>query len=282
MNILSNLTGITGVGYTWESIKLFFVTQVIPNLLTAIIIALVGIFVVKIILKLVGKAFNKSKADVTVAKFVTSMIKALLTLILLIVILSSLGIPMTSLIAMLSVMGLAVSLAVQDSLSNVAGGLTIMSSQPFKVGDFIELDGISGVVDNISIVQTRLLTLDNKTTFIPNKVVSSGKIINYSTQDTRRVEIDFSIGYGDNFHNAIKYIEEIINAHEKILKTPEPTVRVNSLSAHSVDIAVRVWVESANYLNTKFDLLESVKDCFDENNISIPFNQLDVHIKDKE
>lgn len=254
------------------------IETIAPKLLGAIIVLVVGIVIIKFLMNILKKAFAKSKLDPICHKFILSLLKITLYILLFIITLSMLDVPMTSLVALLSVAGLAVSLAVQGSLANLAGGFILLFTKPFKVGDFIELESVSGTVKHINILQTKLLTFDNKAIFIPNGQVSEAKIINFSSQDTRRLDLIFSISYQDDFKKAQALINKIIQNHELTLKNPTPIVRVCELSSSSVNIALKVWVQTEHYWDVNFDLLEMVKTAFDENNITIPFNQLDVNL----
>lgn len=250
-----------------------------PKYLTALIIFVVGIVIVKYLLRIIKRAFNKSKLDPIFHKFLFSFLRVTLYILLFIITLATMDVEMTSLVALLSVAGLAVSLAVQNVLANVAGGFILLFSKPFDVGDYVEIEGVSGTVMQISIIQTKLLTFDNKAVFIPNGQVSEGKIINFSEQDTRRVDLQFSISYQQDFEQAKAIISTIIKNHALTLDDPAPIVRVCELSSSSVNIALKVWVKTDNYWDVYFDLIEMVKKDFDKNNIEIPFDQLDVNLK---
>lgn len=249
-----------------------------PKFLSVLIIVVVGIVIIKLLVKIIKTTFTKSKVDPTCHKFITSLIKILLYLLLFIIALTKLEVPMTSIIAVLSVAGLAVSLAVQSSLSNLASGFILLFSKPFKVGDFIEVGGVSGTVRYINILQTKLLTFDNKAIYIPNGQVFEDKIVNYSNQDTRRLDLTVSISYKDDFEKAKSIIASIVEKHELALAEPAPLIRVCELSSHSVNIALKVWVNKEDYWSLNFDLLEMIKKAFDDNGITIPFNQLDVTV----
>lgn len=245
---------------------------------TAIILA-VGMVLIKITMKLMVKLLQKSRIDVTVHKFLLSTIRIVLWILVALTILQLFNVPMTSVVAALSFCGLAVSLAVQDSLANVASGLIILFSKPFEVGDYIQLGDIEGRVVHINIIHTKLNTLDNKAIYVPNGQVSAEKIVNYTREENRRLDLVFSISYQDDFRIAKQLIAEIVDAHPKALKEPAPLIRVCEHAASSVNIAVKVWVKSDDYWDLNFDLLEEVKLVFDEHGINIPFNQLDVYLR---
>jgi len=258
-----------------------FVEESGPNILASIVILVLGIVVIKVLLNVLKKAFKRSKLDPICHKFIVSFIKVTLYIILIIITLSNLGVPMTSLVTLLGAAGLAISLAVKDSLANLAGGFILLFSKPFKVGDYIELSGISGTVKHINILQTKLNTIDNKAIFIPNGQVSSDKIINYSAEATRRLDLTFSISYKDDIITAKKLLENIVLNHEFTLKDPAPVIRVCEHASNSINIVVKVWVSTENYWDLNYDLLEGVKLLFDDNNITIPFNQIDVNLISK-
>ena len=255
-----------------------YLEKIAPQIIGSIVVFVVGIVIIKLLMNILKRAFLKSKLDPICHKFILSILRITLYFILIIVVISILGVPVTSFVALLSVAGLAISLAIQGSLANIAGGFILLLTKPFKVGDLIELEGVSGTVKHINILQTKLLTFDNKAIFIPNGQVAEAKIINFSSQDTRRLDLVFSIGYQDDFKKAESIINEILHEHNLALVNPSPIVRVCELSSSSVDIAVRVWVDTQEYWNLNFDLLEMIKLAFDKNNISIPFNQLDINL----
>jgi small conductance mechanosensitive channel len=188
------------------------------------------------------------------------------------------GIETTSFIAVLGAAGLAIGLALQGSLANFAGGVLLLIFRPYKVGDFVDAAGQMGVVKKIEIFSTILTTGDNKTIIIPNGAISNSPITNFSTQATRRVDIVFGIGYDDDLKKAKQVLKEIIDADERIHKDPEPLIVISNLGDSSVDITTRSWVDSGDYWGVYFDLTEKAKLAFDENGISIPYPQTDVHL----
>ena len=191
------------------------------------------------------------------------------------------GVEMTSFIAVLGAAGLAVGLALQGTLQNFAGGVIILLFKPYKVGDYIETQGYAGTVKEIQIFTTIMHTPDNKVIIIPNSPIATGSLINYSAQETRRVDFTFGIGYGDDIEKAKKVLNNILDKHEKVMKDPLPFVRVVELADSSVNFAVRAWAKSADYWDVYLDVTEAVKKSFDKEGISIPFPQSDVHIYNK-
>ncbi len=254
------------------------------NKLTSIIFALIvffiGYFIIKALQKPLKKWLTKLKIDISFHAFILSLAKITLTVLLGMSCLEMSGlVKATSLVTALSAVGLAVSLAVKDSLSNLAGGMTVLFTKPFEVGDFIDVCGYSGTVTEIGIAHTMLKTVDNKIIYLPSSDVAKAQITNYSKEPTRRLDIKFSVGYQDDFEKAEKIILDTAEKSGLILHEPaEPFARVCAHSSSSIDIQFRVWVKSENYWDLHFYMYEQVKKAFDENGISIPFNQLDVHI----
>lgn len=253
----------------------------IPSMLVALLVFVFGVIVVKIILRIVRRAMKRSNIDNAAKNFLVSFIKIILYINIVIIVLSLLKVPMSSIITIFGAAGLAVSLALQNCLSNLAGGFIILFSKPFVAGDILEIDGFVGKVDTISILYTKIITFDNKTVFIPNGKVSEGKIINYTESPTRRIDLKFDISYAADYQKARELILTAAADNKLILKSPEPLVRMSAHSDHSVAIDVLVWVNNDDYFNVRYSMIESVKSSFDENGIEIPFSQLDVHIKEQ-
>lgn len=253
----------------------------LPTLLLAILIYIVGFFVNKAILKLFAKGTEKSRIDQTVRKFLSSVIKIIITALVLIIVLTVLGIPMTSIITVLGTAGVAVGLALKDSLANVAGGVILLINQNIKVGNYVEIGAYSGTVEEISILYTKLSTPDNKDVYIPNGVAATSAITNYSSEGSRRVDLVFGISYENDHRKAVEAITDVVKSHSLVLDDPVPFVRLSELGASSLNITVRVWTKSEDYWTVYFDLIEQVKEKFDRENIVIPYNQLDVHVSDK-
>lgn len=250
----------------------------LPTLLLAVVIYTVGVFLNKVILKIFAKGTERSRMDATVRKFLESVIKIVITAVVLITVLTVLGIPMTSIITVLGTAGVAVGLALKDSLSNVAGGVILLLNRTVKVGDYIDIGAYSGTVAEVSILFTKISTPDNKDIFIPNGVMATSAITNYSSEGVRRVDMVFGISYGNDHQKAISAITEVIENNPLAEKEPAPFVRLGELGASSLNITVRVWTKSENYWTLYFDLIEQVKLKFDEENITIPYNQIDVHL----
>jgi len=248
------------------------------KLIYSVLILIIGLWIIKAISKGLKKLMIKNDFDESLVPFLTSMVNMLLKVMLVITIMSMLGIQMTSFIAILGAVGLAVGMALSGTLQNFAGGVMILIFKPFKAGDFIEAQGYIGVVNEIQIFITILTTVDNKTVIIPNGGLSNGSLINYSTQETRRVDWTFGIGYGDNTEDARKVMMDLMNADERILKDPAPFVGVSGLGDSSVNFTTRAWVKGEDYWNVFFDMNEKVYNAFNEKGINIPFPQMDVHL----
>ncbi len=249
-----------------------------PGLVLAIATLVIGLWVINLFTGGLSKAFEKSGMEATLQKFLKSLINMGLKALLLVSVASMVGIETTSFIAVLGAAGLAIGLALQGSLANFAGGVLILIFRPFKVGDFIDAGGHMGTVRRIEIFSTVMTTGDNKTIIIPNGAISNGSITNYSAQETRRVDIVFGIGYGDDLLKAKQILLDLITADERIQTDPAPLVVVSNLGDSSVDITTRSWVKAVDYWGVYFDLTEKTKLAFDANGISIPFPQTDVHL----
>lgn len=252
--------------------------RAIPSILLAIAILVVGIILTKICIKLMSKGLSKTKLDLTVVKFTTQVTKILLYVLLLTVVLSMVGIPATSIITVIGTAGVAIGLALQNSLSNVAGGFLLMITKPFKIGDYIISNGVEGTVSQISILHTRLDSLTNQAIFIPNGLAINAVVVNNSQNAERRVDLDFSISYKDDFETARQIITDVIKAHDKVDKQQEIFVRMSEHGESAIIITSRCWCKNADYWQVHFDLIEQVRAAFIENNIEIPFRQVDINI----
>lgn len=250
----------------------------VPTVLLAIVVLILGLFMCKFALWLLSKGLDKTKIDLTVTKFAKQCAKIILYVLLLIIVLSILGIPTTSVITVIGTAGVAIGLALQDSLSNVAGGFILMITKPFKIGDYIIVNGVEGTVAQISILHTRLDSATNQAIFIPNGQAVNATVTNNSANGTRRVDLTFSISYDDDYERAQKIILDVLANNEKVLKDPAPTVRMVEHGASAIVIATRPWCNTADYWDVYFTTIEQVRAAFIANNVSIPFDQLDVHV----
>ena len=249
------------------------------SLLMAQAIHIVGRQLVKLILRLITVALEKSKVEDTVRIFVTNLLNTLLMILVFIAAINQLGIETTSIIAVLGAAGLAIGLALQGSLSNFAAGILIVIYRPYKVGDYIEAGNHAGTVKDIQIFSTVLKTPDNKIVVVPNGSIMNGSIVNYSDQDTRRVDLIISCSYEDDIDKVRSVLEDILKKEKRILKDPKPQIAVAELADSSVNFIFRPWVKRTDYLPVYYSLLEEVKKRFDKEGISIPYPQSDVHIR---
>ncbi len=248
------------------------------KILFALLIFIIGQLVAKTISKVIAKLMSHTKLDKILIDFIRSLVNALIMVFVIIAALDQLGVNTNSVIAVLGAAGLAVGLALQGSLQNFAAGFMLLVFRPFKAGDFVEAAGTAGIVDKIGIFSTTLHTGDNKLVIIPNGSIYGGNIINYSSMGTRRIDMIFGIGYGDDLKKARNIIAQVIAADERVLKDPETLIAVGELGASSVNFYVRPWVKADDYWAVKFALTENIKLAFDAQGISIPFPQMDVHL----
>lgn len=252
------------------------------KILTALVIFYVGRIVVNIVINGVKRLLQSRGMDEILVGFLTSILRWVLLLFVVVAALSQLGIDTTSLVALLGAAGLAIGLSLQGSLSNLASGVMLIIFRPFTKGDFVEAGGATGVVDKISIFTTTMTTPDNKEVIVPNGAILDNNITNFSARDTRRVDMVFGISYDDDLLKAKKLLEEIVTADERVLDEPAPVIALSELGDSSVNFVVRPWVKSADFWGVFFDTQETVKLRFDEADISIPYPQMDVHMEKPE
>ena len=248
------------------------------SLFIALTILIVGRQVIKIVIKVISSALERSNTEDTVRIFVTNLLNTLLMIVVFIAAINQLGIQTTSIIAVLGAAGLAIGLALQGSLSNFAAGILIVIYRPYKVGDYIQADNHLGTVDDIQIFSTVLKTPDNKLVIVPNGSIMNGSIVNFSNQDKRRVDIIASCSYEDDIDKVKSVLADILSQDDRILSEPEPRIAVSELADSSVNLIVRPWVKNSDYINVYYSLLEEIKKRFDQEGISIPYPQSDVHI----
>ena len=249
------------------------------KIVIAIVILFVSFKVINALARKIEKAGNKKHHDKTILKTLSHVIRIAAKCLVAVCLVGFLGIDTSGITALITSLGVCIGLAVNGTVSNFAGGIMIILTRPFKIDDYIEALGYSGTVTDINMTTTKLCTSDNKTVYLPNGSLSTECIVNYSEKELRRVDLTFSISYSNDFGKAKEIIAKIAEAHELVLKAPAPTIRVSAHSQSSIDIVTRVWVKNSDYWTVKFDMLESVKVEFDKNGIEIPFNQLDVHVK---
>ena len=248
------------------------------NIAIAISILVLGRYLAKFILMLVRRGLQRADFDEILRNFICSLLKSFLYLVVLVVALDQVGVNTTSLVALIGAAGLAIGLALQDSLKNFAAGVMLVVFRPFSVGDFVEAGGTSGKVERVNIFSTTFVSADNKEIIAPNGAIFSGTIVNFSANDERRVEWIFGIGYEDDIRIARDTIKRQLDGDERVLKSPEPLIVVGELADSSVNLTVRAWVKTEDYWGVNFDILEQVKTQFDEKGISIPYPQQDVHL----
>ena len=248
-----------------------------------VVIALVVLFISFRIINAIGRKIEKrgenGRFDKTIMRTIAYLVKIAGKVVIVVCLVGYLGIDTSGITALIASFGVCFGLAVNGALSNIAGGVLILVTRPFKVDDYIEAQGVSGTVEDIHMVCTKIRTGDNKVVYVPNGTLANGNIINYSEKDTRRVDMVFSVDYSSDTALAEKLITELLEKHELVLKDPAFFVRVTAHSDSSIDITARAWVKSSDYWTVYYDMLGNVKSAFDANNIEIPYNILDVHIK---
>jgi len=253
-------------------------TDIGMKIVSAILIFLIGRWLVKTIVNMFRKALAKTEMEDTLERFLCNMLSAVLMIVVVIATIGALGVQTTSLLAVFGAAGLAVGLALQGSLSNFAAGVLLVAFRPYKVGDFIEAAGIAGTVKEVQIFTTIIHTGDNKKIIVPNSQIMNGIITNYSGNDTRRVDLVVGCGYDDDIDKVYKVLQDIIDSDDRILKDPAPAIALNTLADSSVNFNVRPWVNASDYWGVYNGITEQVKRKFDEAGLNIPYPQTDVHV----
>ncbi|WP_232772543.1 small-conductance mechanosensitive channel MscS [Psychromonas sp. Urea-02u-13] len=248
------------------------------NIVSAIATILIGMLFARIISNGFHKVLTKRELDSTIVDFVSHMVKYVIVAFVVIAALSRIGVQTTSFIALIGAAGLAIGLALQGSLSNFASGVLIIVLRPFKAGEYIDAAGIAGSVESVQIFATTLVTVDNKFVVVPNSAILGGNIVNYSRKATRRIDLTIGVSYNANLQQTKAVLEKVVTANALVLKDPGVQVAVAELGDSSVNFVVRPWVNSADYWNVRFELMEAIKDALDAENIEIPFPQMDVHM----
>jgi small conductance mechanosensitive channel len=252
--------------------------EFLMKLAAAIAIFVIGRIVIRIITSGMLKTMQRHEVDRTLQSFVTNIVRIVLLIVVILMALGTLGVQTTSFVAILGAAGLAIGLALQGSLSNFAAGVLIVFFRPYKSGDYIEAAGVAGTVEDVQILTTILKTPDNKRVIVPNGQVMGDVITNYSANDTRRVDLVFGVGYGDDLDRVKKTLQDVVAADSRVLAEPAPTIAVLELADSSVNFVCRPWVRTDDYWSVWFDMTEAVKKRFDAEGITIPFPQRDVHL----
>lgn len=266
----------------WDAVAAFL-TGAGWTIVAALAAAVIGIIAVRVILSILRKVLLKSPMDNTLANFILTVSRFALWLLLLFIIASVMEIPLTPLVTALGAVALAIGLALKDSLANLANGVMLIGIKPFKEGQYVDIDGVSGTVKSIGLLTTELVSPDNKKIILPNSKITSASIVNYSAKPTRRVDWEFSASYDCDIETVKSVIMSVINSHDKILSSPEPMVRMTKQQDSAIVFTARAWVNNADYWDVNWDIGEQVFHRFKEEGISIPYPQLDVHLdKDKE
>lgn len=271
-------TSMTQLTAAWDA----FLTGLfafLPHLLQAALILLIGWVVIRLVPRPVSAMLLRAHIDPVAVKYVLRVIKVFLWVIVAVMALDKLGVPVTSLLTLLAAVGAAVALAIKDNLANLASGVMLLFTKPFKSGDYIEVDSLSGTIREIELMHTYLDTVGNMRVAVPNTKMMTDAIVNYSAHDTRRQDLTYAISYDNDLLNAKEILLSVVNAHPLTLQEPvPPRVVVNEFADSSIQLTVQVWCANAEYWNLRFDLNEKVKKAFDEGGVVIPYNQLDVHL----
>lgn len=252
-----------------------------PKIISCVVLVVICLVAYKLLMRLLDRFLAGGTVEKTLHGFIRNGVRILLMFVAILIVASELGFDVTSLIALLSVAGLAVSLAVQNSLANLAGGIQVLVSKPFKTGDFVDIGGASGTVQEINLIHTKLITPDNKVLYVPNSDVAAARLTNFSTEATRRVDLVFTASYDTAPEAVISALQEMVNAHEKVLKDPEAFVRLSAYKDSAIEYTVRAWCDSADYWDVYFDLLSETKQRFDKAGVEMTYPHMNVHIQQK-
>ena len=251
--------------------------EVGKNILAAVIVFIVGRFLISLLKRMMTSMMEKRKIEITIQTFLHSLVNILLNILLVIAVIGALGINTASFAALLASAGVAIGMALSGNLQNLAGGLIVLLFKPYKVGDWIEAQGVSGSVAEIQIMHTLLTTVDNKVVYVPNGAMSSGTIINYSRKETRRIEWIVGVDYGEDIDKVKNIIDILIAADERILKEPAPYIALHALDSSSVNVTIRVWVPTAEYWNVYFDMNKKIYNEFNKQGVNFPFPHMTIH-----
>lgn len=250
----------------------------VVSIIRVVLLILVGVILIRVLTKLMGRMLERSKALASLRVYILSVFRIGLWFLLVLIAAESVGIPTASIIALLSVAGLAVSLALQNTLSNVAGGITLLITKPFQVGDYVEADGVSGTVKAVDLSYTTFTTIDNKEIFIPNSHLSSVKIVNYTTSGKRRVDLNFSASYDAPTQTVKDAIREVVDSIPEIIRDPEPVIWLSAYESSSIQYVVRAWTTTEDYWDVYYTLQEGVRESFARHGVEMTYDHLNVHL----
>ena len=262
-------------------LKLNLGTLTLDKVVHVLLLILVGMVVIRVVLKLLDRVLARSKSLKSLSRYIHSVAKISMAFILVLMVAEDVGIHTTSLVAMLSVAGLAVSLALQNTLSNVAGGIMLLVTTPFQVGDYVEADGVSGTVHAIDLSYTAILTIDGKEIFVPNSQLSGTKIINYTILGRRRVDLNFTASYDAPTATVKQAIGEVLEDIPQIITDPAPEIHLSDYQASSIQYVVRAWTTAADYWTVYYAIQEGVREAFDRHGVEMTYDHLNVHILDR-
>lgn len=251
------------------------------KIVIALLLLVVSFLIINAITKAIYKRLHKKGADETLSRVGTSTVRIVLKVLVIVCLIGYLGIETASISAVIASIGVGISLAVQGTLSNFAGGIIIVIMRPFKIGDYISSNGVEGTVEEIKLFYTHIVTNDNKAVVIPNGALANNVIVNASAKDTRRVDLVMQVAYGSDVLQVKELIKKVCGENELVFKEPAPFVELSNMNESSLDFTVRVWCNRPDYWSVNYALIENVKKSFDENGIEVPFKQLDVHIKNE-
>lgn len=269
---------VSTIGGALTSFTLNISLSLIVKVLFTVVVCLIA---VKIITNIISRMLGKSRLEHTLSSFIASILKVILYFIAILIILSTLGVDVTSLVALLSVAGLAVSLALQNTLSNLAGGIQLLVTKPFVAGNFVEAGANSGTVHQVGLAYTTLITPDNKVIHVPNSDIASARIVNYNGRDTRRVDVKVTASYDAPIQLVKDTIGKLIAADSRIHTDPAPFVRVSDYGASSIEYTIRVWCKAGDYWDVYFDLMDNMKPAFDAAGVEMTYDHLNVHVVEK-
>lgn len=267
-------------GEVWDKVA-GWLTDTGIKIVIAIVVLVLSFMIINAVTKGIYRRLQKRNADVTLARVGTNALRIMLKVLVLICLVGYLGIETASLSAVVASIGVGISLAVQGTLSNFAGGVIIIIMRPFKIGDYITSNGVEGTVEDIKLFYTHIVTNDNKAVVIPNGALANNVIVNASAKDTRRVDLVMQVAYGSDIIKVKEIIRKVCGENELVFKDPAPFVELSNMNESSLDFTVRVWCNRPDYWTVNFALIESIKKAFDENGIEVPFKQVDVHIKNE-